>query len=70
MENQLELKVKTVRLDGGAEFGAGENAKAFWREKGIIHSVMLPGNRAQSGRTTSSNYPAVDSDIFDYFGHA
>ena len=43
-----------IRSDRGAEFGTGANgsleAKAFWHEKGIIHTVVPPGNHAQNGK--------------------
>ena len=64
-ENQLDLKVKIIRSDGGAEFGAGVNgsleAKAFWREKGIIHSIVPPGNHAQNGRVEHPHLTILQS---------
>jgi hypothetical protein len=59
-ENQLDLKVKTMRSDGGAVFGAGSNgsitAKVFLRDKGIIHTVVPASNHAQNGGGTTTSH--------------
>ena len=57
--------MKIIRLDGGAEFGAGDNgsleAKSFWREKCIIHTIVPPGVHAQNGRVERPHLTILQS---------
>ena len=54
-----------IRLDEGAEFGAGENgsleAKAYWQDKGIIHTIVPSGNHAQNGRVERPHLTILQS---------
>lgn len=62
MGESTDCKVKMIR---SAEFGAGENgsleAKAFWRDKGVIHTVVPPGNHTQNGRVDRPHLTILQS---------
>lgn len=64
-ENQLDKRVKVVRSDGGADFGSGINgsleAKAYWADKGILHTVVPAGNHAQNGRVERPHLTILQS---------
>jgi hypothetical protein len=66
-ENQLDKRVKVVRSDGGAEFGAGANgfmaAKAYWKHKGTLHTIDPPGNHKRYERYCSQGTRKDDSLI-------
>lgn len=54
LENQLDLKVKKARTDGGGEFVNAE-LSSYFKQKGIEHQITMPYSPQQNGKAERLN---------------
>ena len=54
VENQTEMKIKTLRSDNGREF-TSEEFKELWRESGIKRELSTQYNPQQNGVAKRKN---------------
>lgn len=73
-ENQLDSKVKAIRVDNAPELISGE-MKTHLKKKGVTYERTVPNSSAQNGVAERANWTVcamaramlIDSDMSDYF---